>query len=77
MKMGPYVGATVAALVLVGHVSAQNGTSSGDGQGQWTCSHSEDANIVFHDALCTCATDQCDTEGIGWVSDRKHTQYRL
>ena len=70
MKMGLNLGGIFATLVLIGHVSAQNGTSSSGG---WTCSHSEDANIVFHDALCTCATDQCNTEGIGWVSDRKHT----
>ena len=70
MKMGLNLGVTIAALVLVGHVSAQKGN-------KWTCSHSEDANIVFHDALCTCATDQCNTEGIGWVSERKHTQYGL
>ena len=66
MKMGLYGGATVAVLVLLAHVPAVVHTeNTSDTSG--FCSNFEDANIVLHDALCTCA-DQCNSDGIEWVS---------
>ena len=70
MKMGLYGGATVAVLVLLAHVPAVVHTQNNpDASASGSCSNFEDANIVFHDALCTCA-DQCNSDGTEWVSER-------
>ena len=65
MKMGPYAGATVAVLVLLAHipdvVQAQNVSDTSG-----VCSNFEDANMVLHNALCSCAS-QCNSDGIRWV----------